>query len=187
MQPPAPLPPPRPATLSATTAGATRASWTSSAGRSARASSAGDQKQGDEGAGIRARPPFRCLSRRDVDKGAQGAVARPDPKATLWGLPSPAFVAYLGLAALCVGGWAYAAVGATPVSLPAAAALALLPGFGPVAAAFLVPGAQGGSGPEPWLSRAVHAALGVLFCAVPIAWAAFLVLRPPPAGGLHSL
>ena len=143
--------------------------------------------------------PQHCLLHlryptRDCDKGPGGATARPDAKATLWGLPSPSFVAFLALSALSVGAWAGAAASGLPLSLAAAAGLAALAGFGPLAAAYALTALSrtelGGSGPESWRSVALHAGMGALLCAAPICWAVFLALLPPPpaaaaAAGAH--
>ena len=124
---------------------------------------------------------------RQGDKGPDGAVAWADAKATIWGAPSPSFVAYLSLAGACIGAWAYAAVHAIPLSPLASAGLALLPGFGPIAVAFLLSALSGvergtGSAPESVRSVVFHGGVGTLLCAVPIAWAAYITLRPPPFG-----
>lgn len=131
------------------------------------------------------RPTPASPPRRPGDKGPNGAAARVDAKATLWGAPSPSFVAYLALAGACLGAWAYAAAPATPLPPAAAAALAILAGFGPIAAAVALSALSGvergaGSAPEGAASVALHASLGTLFCAVPIAWAAYITLRPAP-------
>jgi len=135
--------------------------------------------------GARSPLPATVRPSRECDKGPGGATARPDAKATLWGLPSPSFVAFLALSALSVGAWAAAAGSGLQLSLAAAAGFAFLAGCGPLAAAYALTALSrtelGGSGPESWRSVALHAGMGALLCAAPICWAAFIVLRPPPS------
>jgi hypothetical protein len=122
--------------------------------------------------------------------GATPAAAREDAKSTIVGAPTPGFVAYLAASAACVAAWAAAAnaAAAPRATLPAAdvaLALAAAAGFGPVAIAFLFAAiwrTQGGAE-----AKGAHyfilLAAGSAVCALPVAWAAYLALRPPAAAG----
>ena len=63
-----------------------------------------------------------------------------------------------------------------------AAHLAVLAGFGPVAAASAVTGItrSGGGAPRGGpLKTGLLLACGTLFCSVPVSWACYLALQPP--------
>ena len=114
-----------------------------------------------------------------------GVRAREDAKSTIVGVPTAEFVAYLALSAACVAAWAHAANAAVLPSAGTAAALALLAGFGPVAIAFLCAAiwrTQGGAEAKG-AHYFVLLAAGSAVCALPVAWAAYLALRPPLAAG----
>jgi len=116
--------------------------------------------------------------------------ARDDSKSTLRGLPTQEFVGYLIASALCVGLWAYAAVGVAEgtmkVTSTVAYLLSFLIGFGPVVVACLMLILQRGliTLVEPFHGRPlsesfIHYFVGALFCSVPISWPAYLSLISP--------
>jgi hypothetical protein len=126
-----------------------------------------------------------CPAFKENDQG--GAKMRPDAKATLFGVPSAVFVFYLAASAACV-----VAPGVYMHFFPAqpavltAAALAVTAGFGPVAVAWVLSSIgkppQGGSDArQSWSSILVQVVAGVACCPVPVAWAAYLAVMPPPS------
>lgn len=128
----------------------------------------------------------------DAD-GDKPARAREDAKSTILGLPSAEFVAYLGGSAACLAVWAMAANaaagGRAPLPAPVvAAALAAIAGFGPQVLASLfaaLRGTQGGAEAKP-LTDAFLLLVGSAVCSLPVAWAAYLALRPPAVAALDA-
>ena len=120
------------------------------------------------------------------DRCARETRTSPPPQATLTRPPSLEFAAYLALSAGCVLAWAVAAsdvaAGAHAAAPRFAAHLAVLAGFGPVAAASAVTGItrSGGGAPRGGpLKTGLLLACGTLFCSVPVSWACYLALQPP--------
>ena len=120
------------------------------------------------------------------DRCARETRTSPPPQATLTRPPSLEFAAYLALSAGCVLAWAVAAsdvaAGAHAAAPRLASHLAVLAGFGPVAAASAVTGItrSGGGAPRGGpLKTGLLLACGTLFCSVPVSWACYLALQPP--------
>jgi len=116
--------------------------------------------------------------------------ARDDAKSTLKGAPSSEFVGYLLASAVCIGLWAYAAIGTARgtvhVSPMVAYLLSFLCGFGPVLVACAITIVQRGVSAllEPFHERplsqsSIHILIGTLFSSIPISIPAYLALISP--------
>jgi hypothetical protein len=75
---------------------------------------------------------------------------------------------------------------ATPAQLSsilAVVTLALIAGFGPIAVAWALSSfgkpSGGSEAPQSSLSIGMQVIAGVAFCPIPVAWAAYLAMRPP--------
>jgi len=125
---------------------------------------------------------FRESFKKSDDEKAnskQGLEQPADAKSDLTVMPTADFVLYLVAALGALGAWAYVACENRSLALKYPLAWALLAGFGPlVIAAIMGLGKQGGRKVfENGITAAtIHLGFGVLFCCVPVSWAAYLAI-----------
>jgi hypothetical protein len=125
---------------------------------------------------------FREAFKKSDDEKAnskQGLEQPADAKSDLTVMPTADFVLYLVAALGALGAWAYVACENRSLALKSPLGWAALAGFGPlIIAAIMGLGKQGGRKVfENGITAAtIHLGFGVLFCCVPVTWAAYLAI-----------
>ena len=122
---------------------------------------------------------------KDHPADKDGPTLRDDAKSTLRIMPSKEFVIYLSTSSLCILAWSYIALHSISVSSNHALALSSLVGFGPVILANIISSVfRNRSGTQSirmsLAGNMFHLGFGTLFCSIPITYACYLTLMPPP-------
>lgn len=116
----------------------------------------------------------------ECDRSAEGPAPRDDAKSRLSLVPTREFITYLVSSAVCCVPWILRS--SVPVSMLEAAGSSALVGFGPAAVASIVSHAFGSRrGITPvrmtTFGNALHLAIGMLFCAIPVAYMCWLTFK----------
>jgi hypothetical protein len=119
----------------------------------------------------------------DIDK--DGPKPREDAKSTLFSYPTVEFIRYITLCFLCIGIWAYYALGVANKMIILnplqAVSISLLVGFGPVLIAWILSIINKKSThikpvKMTIIGNLIHLSIGSLFCSVPITYLCWLTL-----------